>query len=99
MALRVGIAGLGRVVRGLLRMNYSQISGGRFDIGVICDVMPIRQVAYLLAHDSTYGRPPPFTVDCTDEDIVIGGKTIRYLRVDRRRGLPDKDCNASIARV
>lgn len=93
MALRVGIAGLGRVGRGLLRTNYSQVPGGRFDVCVICDVMAVRQIAYLLAHDSTYGRPP-FTVDCADDEVVVGGKKIHYLRVDRRRGLPDEECGA-----
>lgn len=94
MTLRVGIAGLGRVGRGLLRTNYTQSAAGRFDICVVCDVMPIDQVAYLMAHDSTYGKPP-FSLDCADSDLIIEGKKVRYLRVDRRRGLPDDvSCNA-----
>jgi len=88
MTLRVGIAGLGRVGRGLLRTNHTQFAKGRFDVCVLCDVMPIDQVAYLMAHDSTYGKPP-FSVDCDSRDLIIGGKNVRYLRVDRRRGLPD----------
>jgi glyceraldehyde 3-phosphate dehydrogenase len=94
MTLRVGIAGLGRVGRGLLRTNYTQSAAGRFDICVVCDVMPIDQVAYLMAHDSTYGKPP-FSLDCAESDLIIAGKKVRYLRVDRRRGLPDDvSCNA-----
>jgi glyceraldehyde 3-phosphate dehydrogenase len=94
MTLRVGIAGLGRVGRGLLRTNYTQSVAGRFDICVVCDVMPIDQVAYLMAHDSTYGKPS-FSLDCADNDLIIGGKKVRYLQVDRRRGLPDEvSCNA-----
>jgi len=94
MTLRVGIAGLGRVGRGLLRTNYTQSAAGRFDICVVCDVMPIDQVAYLMAHDSTYGKPP-FSLDCDGSDLIIEGKKVRYLRVDRRRGLPDDvSCNA-----
>ncbi len=82
--LHVGIAGLGRIGRGILRANHSKLLDGRFDVRVICDVMPIDQVAYLLAHDSTYGKPA-FSVNCTDTDILIGDKKIRYERVDRRR--------------
>jgi glyceraldehyde 3-phosphate dehydrogenase len=82
--LRVGIAGLGRIGRGILRANHSKQKTGRFDIAVVCDVMPIDQVAYLLAHDSTYGKPA-FTVDYQGEDLILGGKRVRYARVDRRR--------------
>lgn len=83
-SLRVGIAGLGRIGRGILRTNHLNLSGGRFDICVICDVMPIDQVAYLLAHDSTYGRPP-FSVNILGNDLILGEKKVRYERVDRRR--------------
>lgn len=88
MTLRVGIAGLGRIGRGLLRTNYTQAAAGRFDISVVCDVMPIEHVAYLIANDSTYGKPP-FSVDCTRDELVINGKKIRYLQVGRRRNPPD----------
>ncbi|MDP2247216.1 MAG: glyceraldehyde 3-phosphate dehydrogenase NAD-binding domain-containing protein [Nitrosomonadales bacterium] len=82
--LRVGIAGLGRIGRGILRANHTKHAGGRFDVCVVCDVMPIDQVAYLLAHDSTYGKPT-FSVDYIDQDLILGGKRVRYVRVDRRR--------------
>jgi len=90
MRLRVGIVGLGRVGGGVLRNNFSQVGGGRFDIRVVCDVMPIDHVAYLIAHDSSYGRPP-FTVDIDDDDLLLDGIRVRYLRVDRRRSPPEKD--------
>lgn len=90
MSLRVGIAGLGRIGRGLLRTNFTQSAGGRFDLCVVCDVMPIHQVAYLMSNDSTYGKPP-FTLDCIGNDLIVDGKKVRYLQVDRRRGLPDDD--------
>ncbi|MGZ8161478.1 MAG: glyceraldehyde 3-phosphate dehydrogenase NAD-binding domain-containing protein [Methylobacter sp.] len=95
MTLRVGIAGLGRIGRGLLRTNYTQSAGGRFDMCVVCDVMPIDQVAYLMAHDSTYGKPA-FSLDCDGSDLIIGGKNVRYLQIDRRRGLPDEDVRKAL---
>ncbi len=83
MSISVGIVGLGRVGRSILRTNYIQKQGGRFNIKVLCDVMPISQIAYLLAHDSTYGVPP-FTLDFEGDFLYIGGKKVRYLQVDRR---------------
>lgn len=86
MSISIGIVGLGRVGRSLLRTNYVQSSNGRFNISVLCDVMPISQVAYLIAHDSTYGNPP-FSIDFEGDYLIIAGKKIRYLQVDRRMGL------------
>ncbi len=86
MTTTLGIVGLGRVGRSLLRTNYIQSTKGRFNICVVCDVMPISQVAYLIAHDSTYGKPP-FSVDFEGDHLIIAGKKIRYLQVDRRLGL------------
>ncbi len=83
MTLSVGIAGLGRVGRAILRTNFTQSPEGRFNIRMICDVMPIDQVAYLLAHDSTYGKPP-FSVECEDNHILINGIAVDYVQVDRR---------------
>lgn len=93
-SLRVGIAGLGRIGRGILRANHAKIASGRFDVRVVCDVMPIDQVAYLLAHDSTYGRPP-FTLDFLGNDLLLGQKKVRYEQVDRRRR-PDEDGLAAL---
>ncbi len=86
MSTSIGIVGLGRVGRSILRTNFIQSSSGRFDVCVVCDVMPISQVAYLIAHDSTYGKAP-FTVDFEGDYLIIAGKKIRYLQVDRRQGL------------
>ncbi len=86
MSISIGIVGLGRVGRSMLRTNYIQSANGRFNICVLCDVMPISQVAYLIANDSTYGKAP-FTVDFEGDQLIIAGKKIHYLQVDRRQGL------------
>lgn len=90
MSLKVGIAGLGRIGRGVLRANFAPANAKRFEINVICDVMPIEHVAYLLAHDSTYGRPP-FSIVCEADHLVMDGCRIAYLRVDRRRARPEDE--------
>ena len=91
MSITVGIVGLGRVGRSMLRTNFIQSKPGRFNIAVLCDVMPISQVAYLIAHDSTYGKSP-FSVDFKGDYLFIAGKRIRYLQVDRRQGL-ERNCD------
>ena len=80
----IGIVGLGRVGRSILRSNFLQQKQGRFCIKALCDVMPISQVAYLLAHDSSYGSPP-YTIDINDDHLIIDGHPIRYIQVDRRQ--------------
>lgn len=84
--LRVGVIGLGRVGRGIIRANFDREGGEKVDLCALSDVMPEDQVAYLLANDSTYGRPP-FSLDCADGFITIAGKQIRYVRGDRRRNI------------
>lgn len=86
MSITIGIVGLGRVGRSMIRTNFIHSKKGRFNVSVLCDVMPISQVAYLIAFDSTYGAAP-FTVDYEGDFIIIAGKKIRYLQVDRRQGL------------
>ncbi len=88
--LRVGIIGLGRVGRGIIRANFDQAEGEKFNICALSDVMPEDQVTYLLANDSTYGRPR-FSLDCEDGFITIGKKKIRYVRGDRRRNILDHE--------
>ena len=44
--LRVGIIGLGRVGRGIIRANFDQAEGEKFNICALSDVMPEDQVTY-----------------------------------------------------
>lgn len=80
----IGIVGLGRVGRSILRTNFLHAKHGRFKLKVLCDVMPISQVAYLLLHDSTYGSPP-YSIDIDGDYLIIDDYKIRYLQVDRRQ--------------
>ncbi len=84
MNISVAIVGLGRVGRSILRTNFQHKENGRFKIKALCDVMPISQVAYLIEHDSTYGKPP-FNVECDNENLIIAKNKIRYVQVDRRK--------------
>lgn len=96
--LRVGIIGLGRVGRGIVRANFGQVGGERFNVCALCDVMSEDHVTYLLANDSTYGKPP-FSLDCEDNAIVIGDKKIRYVRGDRRRNILDHESFSELRKL
>lgn len=89
MRLQVGIIGLGRIGRGVLRHNFNPNVAKYFDIRVVSDVMPIEHVAYLLMHDSTYGLSN-FSVECDGDELILAGQRITYLRADRRRAKPDE---------
>lgn len=96
--LRVGIIGLGRVGRGIVRANFDQARGERFNLCALCDVMSEDHVTYLLANDSTYGKPP-FSMDCEDNFIIIGDKKIRYVRGDRRRNILDHESFSELRKL
>lgn len=96
--LRVGIIGLGRVGRGIVRANFGQSGGERFNVCALCDVMSEDHVTYLLANDSTYGKPP-FSLDCEENAIVIGGKKVRYVRGDRRRNILDHESFSELRKL
>ncbi len=96
--LRFGIIGLGRVGRGIIRANFDQADGEKFNLCALCDVMPEDQVTYLMANDSTYGKPP-FSLDCEDNFIVVGGKKIHYVRGDRRRDNLDHESFSELRKL
>jgi glyceraldehyde 3-phosphate dehydrogenase len=96
--LRVGIIGLGRVGRGIVRANFDQTEGEKFNVCALCDVMPEDQVTYLLANDSTYGKPP-YTLDCGNKYIVVGGKKVAYVRGDRRRNILDHESFSDLRKL
>jgi glyceraldehyde 3-phosphate dehydrogenase len=80
----IGIVGLGRVGRSIFRTNFLHRRRDCFKLKVLCDVMPITQVAYLLQHDSTYGSPP-YSIIIENDFLIINDCKIRYLQVDRRQ--------------
>ncbi len=75
MNVRVGINGMGRIGRDVLRSVLERNDRG-FDVVAINDVAPPATIAYLLGHDSTYGRwdhPSEFDGDM----LTVAGHTIR----------------------
>ncbi len=56
MAIRVAINGFGRIGRAFLRAAYEHKD--EVEVVAVNDLGNINNLAYLLAHDSVYGRPP-----------------------------------------
>jgi glyceraldehyde 3-phosphate dehydrogenase len=82
--IRIGINGLGRVGRTLLRQAV--LSDDVLVVGVN-DVADTRMLATLLRRDSTFG-PFPVDVEAGDDSLVIAGRKIVATRIGTPAELP-----------
>ncbi len=80
MAVRVGINGFGRIGRQSLKAILERAPG--LEVVAVNDIVDVPTNALLFAHDSTYGNFPG-TVSHTDDSIVINGKAVKVLQVER----------------
>src|SRR3990167_11113015 len=71
MSIRVGINGLGRIGRAVLRIILQQ---NNTKVVAVNDINPdIHNIAYLIKYDSTYGRLEK-TVRAENNHLVVGGE-------------------------
>ncbi len=85
MTLRIGVNGLGRIGRCLLRKVR-----GRDDLQVVAvnDLAPAGTLAHLLRHDSIHG-PFPGTVEARgDDSLWLDGRPLPYTRVRAPAEIP-----------
>ena len=84
MATKVAINGLGRIGRATCRsiMDHPDL-----ELVAVNDIAPPDNLAYLLRHDTVYGRFPE-TVDAQDSQLRIGERTIRVLQEAEPGSLP-----------
>jgi glyceraldehyde 3-phosphate dehydrogenase len=75
MALRVGINGLGRIGRQVLRSWYERRRDA-FDIVAANDLAPADLLAHLLANDSEYGHFPA-PVEARGDTLAVGDHELR----------------------
>ncbi|MEK7628860.1 MAG: type I glyceraldehyde-3-phosphate dehydrogenase [Patescibacteria group bacterium] len=70
--IRVGINGFGRIGRAFFR-----IAEGRDDIEVVSinDLGDVKNLAYLLAHDSVY-KTAPFSVEARERSLMVNGREV-----------------------
>ncbi|MBF4764493.1 type I glyceraldehyde-3-phosphate dehydrogenase [Nocardioides islandensis] len=82
--IRIGINGLGRVGRTLLRQA---VLSDDIQVVGVNDVADIRMLRTLLRRDSTFG-PFPGEIEIGDDALVIGGHKIPVFRVSSPAELP-----------
>jgi glyceraldehyde 3-phosphate dehydrogenase len=79
MALRLGINGLGRIGRALVRLTRERPELG-IELAAANDLAAPEQVARLLAHDTVHGRFP-VPVEADGDRVLLGGRPLALSRV------------------
>ncbi len=82
--IKVGINGFGRIGRLVFRAG---INNPDFEFLGINDLVPAKNIAYLLKYDSTHGRFNG-TVEAREDGIVVNGKFIPCFAIRNPEELP-----------
>lgn len=82
---KIGINGFGRIGRLVLR-RLLEVSSSH-DVVAINDLTSPKVLAYLLKYDSNYG-PFPWSVDFTDDALIVNGKTINVYAEKEAKNIP-----------
>ena len=70
----IAINGLGRIGRAALKILMDTPG---MELIAVNDIVPIENIVYLLKYDTVYGRYDK-TVEGDGENLIVGGKSIRY---------------------
>lgn len=70
----IAINGLGRIGRAALKIIMDT---PELELVAVNDIVPIENIVYLLKYDTVYGRYDK-TVEGAGEDLIVGGKSLRY---------------------
>ncbi len=84
---KVAINGMGRIGRAALKIILDDTN---LDLVAVNDLMPLDNLVYLLKYDTVYGRYHR-QVAMQDSNLVIDGKTIKFLSVKDPAQLPWKE--------
>lgn len=90
---KLGINGFGRIGRLVLRRLLEVNSP--LDLVAINDLTSPKVLAYLLKHDSNYG-PFPWSVDFTEDALIVNGKKITVYAEKEARHIPWKAVGAEL---
>ena len=93
MTVKVGINGFGRIGRNYYRALVE--SGADVEVVAINDLTDNKTLAHLLKYDSILGRLSE-EVSSTEDDITVGGKTIRAFAEKDPAALPWADLGADV---
>jgi glyceraldehyde 3-phosphate dehydrogenase len=75
MRIRVGINGMGRIGRAVLR-GVIERDDTAVEVVAVNDLTPVATLAHLLRYDSTYGRRP-VGIEVDSEHLSVGGRLVR----------------------
>ena len=92
---RVAINGLGRIGRAFLKLALER---HELDIVAVNDLGDPENLAYLMRHDSVYGRyDRPVSFDRSDESsLTVGGRRMRFLQQRDPAKLPWRELDVDI---
>ncbi len=90
---KIAINGMGRIGRAALKII---LDSTKLDLVAVNDLMPLDNLVYLLKYDSVYKRYHR-KVEMKDGNLVIDGKTIKFLSVKDPAQLPWKDLDVDVA--
>jgi len=91
MTIRVAINGFGRIGRAFARRSY----GRDIEIVAINDLGSLENLAYLLTHDTVYGKAP-FSVEVKEGALSIDGREVKFFSEKDPANLPWKDLNIDV---
>ncbi len=93
--LRIAINGYGRIGRAVVRALFERGLQERIEIVAINDLSTHKTLAHLTRFDSTFGRFPE-TVALEDDNMQIGGQSIRLLAESDATRLPWRDLGIDV---
>lgn len=82
--MRVAINGFGRIGRAFVRQTWNRPD---IELVAVNDLGSIENLAYLLTHDTVYGRAP-FSVEAKDGKLLIEGREVAFLSEKDPAALP-----------
>jgi glyceraldehyde 3-phosphate dehydrogenase len=90
--VRVAINGFGRIGRAFLKIAWDK---EEIEIVAVNDLGSIDNIAYLLRHDTVY-RTWPHDVQVSGTDLIVDGKTIKFVSEKDTTKLPWKDLDIDV---
>jgi glyceraldehyde 3-phosphate dehydrogenase len=90
--MRIAINGMGRIGRLLFRRL---IENNYFEIVAVNDIMPLKNLTYLLKYDSVYGTFKPL-IKTEDDSFFVNDKEIAAFQIEDPEQLPWKDLNVEV---
>ncbi len=91
MAMRVAINGFGRIGRAFARLSHNR----GIELVAVNDLGSLENLAYLLKHDTVYGRAP-FSVETKNGSLFLDGKEVKFVSEKDPAQLPWKDLNVDV---